>query len=91
MHESMLLDPAEESIYRLLIGLAVAPAARLAEVAGVPIEHAGHLLRSLEAKGLVVRHGTIRSSAHNRPTWRSAPLCFGVRSRWRATVGSWQG
>lgn len=57
MHESLLLDPAEENAYRLLIGLAVARADQLAEAAGVTTEHAGDVLRSLEAKGLVVRHG----------------------------------
>ena len=57
MHESLLLDPAEENTYRLLVGLAVARADQLAEVAGLTPEHAGDLLRRLEAKGLVVRHG----------------------------------
>lgn len=57
MHESLLLDPAEENTYRLLVGLAVARADQLAEVAGLTAEHADDLLRRLEAKGLAVRHG----------------------------------
>jgi hypothetical protein len=57
MPESLLLDPAEENAYRLLVGLAVARADQLAEVGGLTHEHAGDLLRRLEAKGLVVRHG----------------------------------
>jgi len=57
MQESMLLDPAEENAYRLLVGLAVAHVDRLAEVAGLSVGVVGELLSRLEAKGLVVRQG----------------------------------
>jgi len=57
MSESMLLDPAEENAYRLLVGLAVAHVDRLAEVAGLSVRVAGELLSRLEAKGMVLRQG----------------------------------
>ncbi|MGW6281950.1 helix-turn-helix domain-containing protein [Kribbella sp. NPDC055071] len=53
MQESLLLDAREEQAYRLLVGLAVARSAELAEVAELPQQEAVDVLQRLQAKGLV--------------------------------------
>lgn len=55
----MLLDAAEEHAYRLLVGLAGARIDQLSDVVGLPITDTDDLMRRLEAKGLVLRHGDV--------------------------------
>ncbi|MEV6287999.1 helix-turn-helix domain-containing protein [Kribbella sp. NPDC051770] len=51
--DGALLDAREEQAYRLLVGLSVARAAELAEVAELPQQEVDELLQRLQAKGLV--------------------------------------
>jgi DNA-binding CsgD family transcriptional regulator/DNA-binding MarR family transcriptional regulator len=53
MQDGALLDAREEQAYRLLVGLSVARAAELAEVAELPQQEVDELLQRLQAKGLV--------------------------------------
>ncbi|WP_433214815.1 helix-turn-helix domain-containing protein [Dactylosporangium sp. CS-047395] len=50
--DTELLDPAEQSVYRLLVRLAVAGADDLADRADIPAAEVTRLLESLRAKGL---------------------------------------
>src|SRR4051794_38581278 len=50
--DTELLDPAEQSVYRLLVRLAVAGADDLADRADIPAAEVARLLESLRAKGL---------------------------------------
>jgi DNA-binding CsgD family transcriptional regulator len=65
--QESLLDPAEERAYRLLIGLASASAEELADVADESVTESAEVLRRLEAKGLVVRHGVQSGLPMYRP------------------------
>lgn len=53
MQDGSLLDAREEQAYRLLVGLAVARSADLAEVAELTQHEADEVLQRLQAKGLV--------------------------------------
>jgi DNA-binding CsgD family transcriptional regulator len=53
MQDGSLLDTREEHAYRLLVGLAVARSADLAEVAELTQHEADEVLQRLQAKGLV--------------------------------------
>lgn len=53
MQDGALLDAREEQAYRMLVGLSVARATELAEVAELPQQEVDELLVRLQAKGLV--------------------------------------